>query len=163
MTKVSWRAITTGLVAVWALSMSALAFQGAKGDPVIGTWTLNVAKSKFDPGPAPKSGTVTFMLAGEGVHVVADIVGADGTVHTDYTASYDGTDYPLKGVPGADTVSLKRIDATSSQRTDKMGGKVVGTWTRKVSADGKTMTVTYSGTDAKGQKANNVMVFDRKS
>jgi hypothetical protein len=44
-----------------------------------------------------------------------------------------------------------------------MGGKVVGNWTRKVSADGKTMTVTYKGTDAKGQKVSNVLVFDRKS
>jgi hypothetical protein len=60
-------------------------------------------------------------------------------------------------------VSLKRTDASSSERTDKMGGKVVGNWTRKVSADGKTMTVTYKGTDATGQKVSNVLVFDRKS
>ena len=162
MTKVSRWAVTAGVLAA-ALSVSVVAFQGVKSDPVIGTWTLNVAKSKFEPGPAAKSGTVTFMAAGEGVHVVAEIVSPDATMKTDYTANYDGKDAPIKGMAGADMVSLKRIDASSSERTDKMGGKVVGTWTRKVSADGKTMTVTYKGTDAKGQKVSNVLVFDRKS
>jgi hypothetical protein len=88
MTKVSRWAVTAGVLAA-ALSVSVLAFQGVKSDPVIGTWTLNVAKSKFEPGPAAKSGTVTFMAAGDGVHVVADIAYADSTIKTDYTANYD--------------------------------------------------------------------------
>jgi hypothetical protein len=163
MTKASWRLMTTGFVAAGVLTVSLPAFQGAKPDPVVGTWTLNVAKSKFEPGPGAKSGTVTFMSAGEGMHVVAEIVGPDSTMKTDYTANYDGKDYPIKGATGVDMVSLKRIDASSSERTDKMGGKVVGKWTRKVSADGKTMTVTYDGTDAKGQTVHNLLVFDRKS
>ena len=163
MTKVSRWSAAVGLVTAAALSVSVLAFQGMKSDPVVGTWTLNVAKSKFDPGPGATSGTVTFMAAGEGVHVVAEIVAPDGTMKTDYTGNYDGKDYPIKGAPGVDMVSLKRIDANSSERTDKMGGKAVGTWTRKVSADGKTMTVTYNGTNATGQKVHNVLVFDRKS
>jgi hypothetical protein len=133
------------------------------GDPVLGTWTLNVAKSTFSPGPGAKSGTVTFAAAAKGIHVTADIVDAKGvTAHTDYTADYDGKDYPVTGVPGVDTVSLKRIDASSSERTDKMGGKVVQTWVRKVSADGKTLTVTQKGTAADGSAVNNVLVMEKK-
>jgi hypothetical protein len=163
MGSVTRSSIAAGLL-VATLGASVLAFQaGVKGDPVVGTWTLNVAKSKFEPGPPLKSSTVTFSPAGEGVRVVAEFVGPDGPVKTDYTGSYDGKDYPIKGASGVDTVTLKRIDATSTERIDKMGGKVVGTWTRKVAPDGQSMTVTYKGTDAKGQKVNNLMVFERKS
>jgi hypothetical protein len=59
-------------------------------------------------------------------------------------------------------VSLKRIDATSTQRIDKKRGKVVQTWDRKVSADGKTLTVTQNGMDAEGRTVNNVMAFEKK-
>jgi hypothetical protein len=33
--------------------------------PGLGTWKLNLAKSKFSPGPAPKSAMVTFTAAGQ--------------------------------------------------------------------------------------------------
>jgi hypothetical protein len=31
-----------------------------QSNPLIGTWKLNLAKSKFSPGPPPKSQTLTF-------------------------------------------------------------------------------------------------------
>ncbi len=129
-------------------------------DPAIGTWTLDVAKSKFSPGPPLKSLTVRFEAAGDGVKLMTDGVNAEGQpTHTEYTANYDGKDYPITGSAIADTVSLTRIDARTIQRTDKKGGKVVQTLTRKISADGKMFTVTVKGTDAKGQPVNNVLVF----
>jgi hypothetical protein len=103
------------------------------------------------------------VAAGQGIHVVADIVDAKGVAqHTEYTGNYDGKDYPITGVAGVDTVSLKRIDATSTQRIDKRAGKVVQTWDRKVSADGKTLTVTQYGMDAEGRAVKNVMLFEKK-
>ena len=81
---------------------------------------------------------------------------------TRYTANYDGKDYPLAGVPNADTVSLKRIDARTTERTDKKDGKVVQTLARVVSQDGKTMTVTSKGTNAQGQTVNNVAVWEKQ-
>jgi hypothetical protein len=71
-------------------------------------------------------------------------------------------DYPLTGSDLADTVSLKRIDAHTSERTDKKGGKIVQTFRRVVSKDGKTMTVTIKGTNAQGQTVNNVVVFEKQ-
>jgi len=143
----------------WVHSTSAQA-----ADPLHGTWKLDSAHSKFDPGPPPKSITVTFQAAGEGVTVLADVVSADGkATQTSYTGNYDGKDYPIKGTnTGAETVSLKRIDANTTQRTDKKGGKVVTTFTRKVSTDGKTLTVTVKGTNAKGQPVNDVVVFTKQ-
>jgi len=62
----------------------------------------------------------------------------------------------------ADTVSLKRIDANSSVRTDKKGGKVVQTLTRKMSSDGKSFTVTVKGTNPQGQPINHELVFTKQ-
>ena len=139
----------------------ALSAQAA--DPIVGTWKLNVAKSTYSPGPAPKSFTAKIEAAGEGEKVTADGVRGDDTpIHVEYTAQYDGKDYPISGSPMADTVSLKRLDANTTERTDKKGGKVVQTLTRKLSSDGKTATITYKGTDAKGQPINNVGMFEKQ-
>ena len=78
-----------------------------------------------------------------------------------YTANYDGKPYPITGSATADTVTLKRVDANTSERTDSKGGKVVQTFIRAVSNDGKTMTVTIKGTNAQGQAVNNVVVFEK--
>jgi hypothetical protein len=97
--------------------------------------------------------------------VTAEFVNADGTRTTvQYTeANFDGKDYPLTGSQfGADTVSLKRIDRRTTERTDKKGSTVVQTLRREVSQDGKTMTVTTKGTDTQGQAMNNVAVFEKQ-
>lgn len=132
------------------------------GDPAIGTWTLNVAKSTFNPGPAPKSLIVRFDAAGNGIHVVADAVALSGAaVRSEYTCSYDGADCPLTGVTGADVVALRRIDARTTERIDKKAGRVVQTYRRKVSADGKTMTVTEKGRSSDGKAVANTLVLER--
>ncbi len=135
----------------------------AQASPEIGTWKLNVAKSKFSPGPAPKSQTVTFTAAGQGVKVTTEGVGADGSkTAQSYTANYDGKDVPLTGSATTDTVSLKRISATTVERTDKKAGKIGQTITRVMSADGKTLTITTKGTNAQGQAVNNVGVYEKQ-
>jgi hypothetical protein len=131
-------------------------------DPRTGTWQLNVAKSTYKPGPAPKSQTVRIEPSGQGERVRSEAINTNGTrVVTEYTAAFDGTDYPLKGSPVANTVSLKRIDARTTERVDKKDGHVVLVYKRVVSDDGKTMTVTINGVNAQGQQVSNVVVFER--
>ena len=132
-------------------------------DTVIGKWTLNVAKSKFDPGPAAKSADVVLTGSGaDGIKLVFDGVSPTGDkVHWEYTGNYDGKDYPMTGNVEGDTVSLKRINADSVETTYKLKGKVTLVNVRTVSADGKTLTVTQKGTNAAGQKVNNLLVFER--
>src|SRR5882724_8427751 len=78
------------------------------GDPLVGTWTMNAQRSKFSPGPAPKSITVTYEPTAHGLHVVSVVVTSDGTsARTEYTADYDGKDYPIKGVPEVETTSIR--------------------------------------------------------
>jgi len=132
-------------------------------DPVIGTWQMNAAKSKWEPGPAPKTLTATFAAAGQGITVTTQGVDGDGNpVSTSYTGNYDGKDYPLTGSPDYDAIVLKRINASTVTITRKKSGKVVQTVTRVLSPDGKVLTTTTKGTDAKGRTINNVTVYDRQ-
>ena len=130
---------------VGILLIAALVVFGQSGvaqvDPSVGTWQLNVAKSKYDPGPAPKSNTVTIEAAGAGAKVTAKGVDAAGNpTGTQYTTSYDGKDTPitLTGSQDYDAVAFKRIDARTIEGTRKKAGKVVQTYSRVVSQDGKT-------------------------
>jgi hypothetical protein len=133
-------------------------------DPILGTWELNVAKSKFSPGPAPKNETRTYVMAGQDIRAtVKGVDGAGKPTAAEFTMNYDEKDRPTTGLPDSDTLSLKRIDAFTTDYTRKRAGKVVITGTRTISRDGKSMTITAKGTDAKGQTINDVAVFEKKS
>jgi len=161
-----WRAVTLGIVVGLAVVLGAniTSLSAQASDPRVGTWKLNVAKSKYNPGPAPQSQTLTIEPVGKGEKVTSEAVSADGKrTTTTYTANFDGKDYPLSGsLLGADKVSLKRINARTTERIDKKDGKPVMTLKRVVSQDGKTMTVTTKGTNAEGKPVNNVVVFDKQ-
>jgi hypothetical protein len=147
----------------FAIALTVMALPAHAADALLGTWELNLAKSKYSPGPAPKSQTRTYEAVGEAVKYTAKGVDAEGKpTLVEYTASYDGKDYPITGSPDADTISLKRIDDHTSEATQKKAGKVVLTVKRVISTDGKVLTTTASGTNSKGQAFKNVVVFDRK-
>ena len=134
----------------------------AQADPTIGTWKLNLAKTKYNAGQAPKSTTLVIEAAGQGVKLTSNTVLADGTARKiSYTASYDGKDAVVTGTPDYDGMSLKKT-ANGFEGSRKKAGKVVQTYTRVVSADGKTMTVTSTGTTAAGAKVDNVQVYDKQ-
>jgi hypothetical protein len=146
---------------VLMLGGSKLAAQGT--DPIVGTWELNVAQSKYSPGPTPKSETRTYVVAGQDIRATSKGVDSAGTPTTaEWTVNYDGKDRPQTGNPDADTLSLKRIDAFTTEWTQKRAGKVVITGTRTISRDGKVMTITSKGTNGKGQTINNVEVFEKR-
>ena len=151
------------LAAVTAMIVPVSQVLAQAADPSSGTWELNLAKSKYDPGPAPKSQTRTYEAVGESLKVSIEGVTAEGKqTHTDYTGKYDGKDFPVSGNPDADTMSLKRIDDSTTEATLKKAGKVVINSTRLISKDGKVMTVKTKGTNAKGGTFNNTLVFDKQ-
>ena len=134
----------------------------AADDASMGTWKLNEAKSKFSPGAA-KNTTVVYEAAGDSVKVTVDGVGADGKPsHNEWTGKFDGKDYPVTGDSSVDTRSYKRVDAHTLKLTNKKGDKVIMSGTATVSADGKTRTVTTSGTDASGKKVSATAVYDKQ-
>ena len=136
----------------------------AQSDSQVGVWKQNVAKSKYSPGPAPKSATTRIEAVATGTKVVVDQVMADGSArHWEFTANYDGKDSPVTGNnPDADMVARTRIDANTVQTISKKGGKVTTTQTSAVSSDGKTRTVTTKGVNAGGQQVSNVVVYQKQ-
>ena len=132
-------------------------------DNWMGAWKLNLAKSKYSPGPAPKSNTAKYEASEGGMKAVTDGVSTDGKpTHTEFTAKYDGKDYAYKGNPNVDTIAVKRIDADTYEATLKSKGKVTMTSRNVVSKDGKTRTQTQAGTDAQGKAVSNTVVYDRQ-
>ena len=147
-----------------AIGLSSVAGTAAQsGDPLVGTWRLNVAKSKYSPGPTPKSVTSTWEAAGKGYRVTVRNEPASGSaLEYTYAIAADGTDAKVSGNnPNADTIAMKRIDANTFELVSKRGGKVTITQRSVISSDGKTRTITTTGTDAQGQKVNNVAVFEK--
>ena len=146
--------------AILAVSVSGVSAQST--NPGMGTWKLNVEKSKYKPGPPPKSLTTKFEPSGKGVKLTTEGIGPDGKPNaTEYTANYDGKDYPLKGSALADTVSLKRVGARTTLRTDKKNGKSIVTYKRVVAKDGKSFTVDIKGKNPKGEPFHHLLVFER--
>jgi hypothetical protein len=137
--------------------------EAAAPDPVIGTWQLNVSKSTFTPGPAFKSQTRTYSQSGQSITAAIKTVRADGKETTTQTTyQLDGKDYPVKGSPDVDSDSVKQVDSNTANFTLKKAGKVVQTGSRTVSNEGKTLTVKVKGITAKGEKYDNVLVFDKQ-
>jgi hypothetical protein len=131
-------------------------------DGFMGTWKLNEAKSKLSPG-IPKNSTVVYEAAGDNVKVTIDGTDSDGKLtHNEWTGKFDGKDYPVTGDPTADSRSLKKINDHALTFAVKKGDKVTTTGRIVLSADGKTRTVTTSGTDSKGKKVSGTAVYDKQ-
>jgi hypothetical protein len=131
-------------------------------DPVVGTWKLNLAKSKFSPGPAPRSQTRTYAESAEGMTLTVTTTAADGReTTTTLIFKEDGKPYPVIGNPDFDKVSVRRVDALTVHSTQTKAGAAVGAAVRTVSKDGKTLTFAQKGTHATGGKYDDVSVYDR--
>jgi len=157
------RTRTLALVALLVVALPLAV--SAQSSPFAGTWKLNVAKSKYSPGPAPKSSTITTKVNADGSFTQTwDTVPATGAaLKYELTFKADGKDYTYKGTnPNADSAAYKSIDAHTWDVTAKKGGKVVQNTHTVISADGKTRTATQTGTDAKGQKISNTLVYEKQ-
>ena len=130
-------------------------------DRLIGTWELNVAKSKFVPGPAPISETRTY---GRGPN------GVEGTIRRsfrdcrseriEYISEYD-REYPVTGTEAYDHILLKRVDSSTAEAVLSHAGKVYGTARRVIAQSGKTMTITLRTETASGTNIVNVALYEK--
>ena len=136
----------------------------AQRDGTLGTWKVNLAKSKYEPGPPPTSDArVLEAWETDGVKFTGTSVGADGTRFTvGLAAHYDGKDYKVTGTPDVDTIALKRMNPNTFTYTLKKGGNVVERGKYVVSKNGKMLTLTGTGTNAKGQKVHDLLVMDKQ-
>ena len=127
---------------------------------LIGTWRLNVAKSKYSPGPALRSETRVYARSADGVKGVVSRVYSDGRAERfEYMANF-GKDIMVTGIPEYDSVTLRKVDDLTSDAVLSHAGNVYGVARRTIAADGRTMTITF---DRKSQEArvHNVAVYDK--
>ena len=133
-------------------------------DPTIGTWKLNISKSRFLPGPGFKSETRSYVQEKDGVKVTIRTVDAKGKdVTSIYLTTPDGVQHPVSGSGGgpADEVALRQIDERTAESSLMHAGKEIAKTTRVVAADGKSMTITYKGLDPLGSQVEYTLFFER--
>ena len=131
-------------------------------DVFSGNWKVNVVKSKYDPGPAPKSATSKIDAMEGGLKFTNDGVNSEGEpTHSEWSGKFDGKDNPVKGDPNRDTAALKKIDDYTIEISNKKAGKPTTTIRTVFSKDGKTRTQTVKGTNAEGVKVNNMVVYEK--
>jgi len=138
----------------------------AQNNPFEGTWKLNLAKSKFEPGPAPKSLTRTIVAQGDGAKYTFDGIAADGKpISYSFTVKYDGKDYPVSGTgmpAGADSIAIRLVGTKQAEAIQKRGGKEVAKAEAEVSKDGKVSTVKTKGMTVDGKELLSESVYDKQ-
>ena len=133
-------------------------------ESLFGTWKMNPAKSKYNPGPTPKSNVAKWEVFQDGAKLTVDVVPAKGeTQHYESSGKFDGKDNPVKGnYPDGDTMAFSKIDARTYEVVTKKGGKNTLTARIVVAPDGKTRITTQTGKDAQGQTVNNTMFYEKQ-
>jgi hypothetical protein len=135
----------------------------AQSNPWLGMWKLNLAKSTYPPGQAPRSAILNFQGAGANLTNTVDTVNAAGSsIRLVRMHNYDGQPHPLPGDPDQDARSYTRVDANTVISASMKAGKLVQVATLVLSQDGRTLTVSTRGTDASGQQVNTVGVYDKQ-
>jgi hypothetical protein len=130
-------------------------------DALLGVWQLDVARSRYVPGPPPRSETRTYVHDKEGMKGTIRRLRDDGREEViEYRADFDH-EYPVMGTEAYDTIRLKRIDARTAEAVLSHAGRVFGTARRVVSEDGRTLTITFRQED-RGILTNNIAVYRKK-
>jgi hypothetical protein len=131
-------------------------------NPNIGTWKLNDSKSKI-PAGVSKNTTVTYTADGDNMKAVLDGVDGKGNpTHSEWTGKFDGKDYPVTGDPNVDSRSITKVDEHHYKVASKKDGKVVQSGNIVLAPDGKSRTLTISGTNAAGKKTSATFVYDKE-
>ena len=133
-------------------------------DAWIGTWTLNLAQSSYDPANlAPKSQTTKMTASGDNVTAITDGVDADSKkTHTEVTYKFDGKEYEYKGAPDPKSTRVyTRIDDHHYTYATKVNGLITTNARVAITPDGKTRTIVTSGRDAQGRTIRNFSVWNK--
>ena len=151
------RALTLTLMGLVFAAGSAFA-----ADPAIGTWTLNLTKSKFTSGPAPQAATRVYAESGGVYTLEQKITGSDGKEVSSKAQYREGQDDTTTAISGVDSVHATKVNANTWDFSLKSGGKEVGHAHRTVCADGKTLTVHNTDNQITGATGDDTLVFDKK-
>lgn len=148
-----------------ALPVTAPAWQNAPPSSatnphLFGTWRLDLAKSRYTPGPPPRGETRIYARDATGVKGIIERHYADGRKEViEYRADAD-QDSPVSGTQAYDTARFRRIDDNTTEAVLSHAGRVYGYARRIISADGQTLTITFRRLET-GDMVNNVAVYSK--
>jgi len=157
-------AAVAAVVAILLFTVASTNDVFAQGKVLVGSWKLDAARSKFDPGPAPyKSMTLTFSATDRGLKNDFAGVDADGRpVKGSYMIVTDGKDYPVTGISEYDSSSYTPISNTTTVYVRQKFGTTVVVGSRVLSRDGRTLTFREKSVDREGRdRGDTLMVFER--
>lgn len=134
-------------------------------DPLIGTWILDLGTSSFVLDNPPQKRVILITAKDEAIRFVIRTTASGGldngmVSESEFTAKYDGKDNEISESI-LDTVSLKKIDANTIERSGKIRWAVVETSTMKISPDRKTLTITTKGSVG-GNDYSSVQVYNKQ-
>ena len=134
----------------------------AQSEPYLGMWELNLSKSSITRGAPPQSETIANVAESGGFKSTLTTVTGRGTSVEIHHYSFDGNFHQTEGSDPRE-LSFKRIDRRTIESDTRRNGQITVTRRFVLAEDGKTMTVTASGTTGGGQKyTNDTRIYDRK-
>jgi hypothetical protein len=140
-------------------------FTVAQNQQFVGTWKVDVAKSRYQPGPGPRSEMLRFEPAGEGFKVSLDGVNEQGPYHSEGTGKFDGIDVPVVATPARQarfTYAFARIDDHTWDIVIKVNGERRILVHNVVSDDGKTMRGVSTAVTNQGLNTSQVVIYDKQ-
>jgi len=127
----------------------------------MGTWKLNEAKSKLEPGMG-KNTTIVYAEQNDKIKITVEGVDKDGKPrHGLWIGKFDGKAYPSKGNLAWNAAAYKVVNDRINDITTMKDGKVMWTGRVEVSKDGKSRTVTVKGTNENGKSFSSKVVYDK--
>jgi hypothetical protein len=137
-------------------------------EPLIGTWILNLSKSKYDAGTAPQSEIRNFDYSRDGMVLCTfQRVSAQGTKSFGHWMfKFDGAFYPelqrAEGTKSTSAISLKKKDDRTIEVNAKRNGAVYFWSTMAISPDGKQLTWQIKTTAGEGREIQQTRVYDKE-
>jgi hypothetical protein len=130
-------------------------------NPFVGTWKLNVGKSRPFLNPA-KSDIATITIIDNGLKIVREELAADGeTKHEEQVMIFDGKEYPSVPFPGA-MQACSRLDDYGFICVLTIGGQEIRKIYDLISSDGRTGTVIYTFGNSPGMEGIQTFVYDKQ-
>jgi hypothetical protein len=155
-----------GMLCPLAVFLLAGSLFAADSSPFVGTWKLNVAKSKYGgPMKPPKDEAILISERGDQRVDTAKGVRGDGSpISIENTFTNTGGEVQSLGFPAGTSVVVakRKADSRITDWTITLPSSMRLTEHDVVSDDGKTMTSTLKGTDGQGQPFVSVIVYDRQ-
>jgi hypothetical protein len=158
-------AVRSGVVAIASILVSLASSGSAQSPEWFGTWTLNLDKSAYDPGPTPyKRATMKVEPLTDGrVRFSYDFVFRRGGVqHIEWDGRFDGKDYIVQGTDEYVTYAYRQTAARTYEITAKLDSRTTAMAVATMSADGRTLITTTRRNGERGEIITNTTVYEKK-